>query len=56
MILNEDKRKDPPSASQSSVSEMLALECFAAIKEGNAKKLAASIEHMVELQLMKRGE
>ena len=55
MILNEDKRKDPPSAASTSVNEMLALECFAAVKADDAAKFARSLGQMIELELMKKG-
>jgi hypothetical protein len=49
----DDKRKDPPQASFSDVGELLASECFEALKRNDKSRFSMCLKEMVALEIMK---
>lgn len=47
----DDKKKNPPAISD--VSEMLASECFEALKRGDKSRFAMCLKEMVKLEILK---
>lgn len=50
----DDKRKDPPQVSD--VGELLASECFEAVKNNDKSKFSMCLKEMVALEIMKHGD
>jgi len=50
----DDKKKDPPQISD--VGELLASECFEALKKGDKARFAMCLKEMVRLEILKGEE
>lgn len=48
----DDKKKSPPQISD--VGEMLASECFEALKKGDKARFSMCIKEMISIEVMKR--